>query len=102
MKNITDINNKVLEALKIIESSNDDMQINTIVENVIKDVTDAEYASVWIFNDQNLVRYRASYDITSISMAEKQGLLYQCFVKKEAGIYNYLTSEKGYVASRQP
>jgi signal transduction histidine kinase/ActR/RegA family two-component response regulator len=99
MKNITDINSKVLEALKIIESSNDDMQINAIVENVIKDITDAEYASVWVYNDQNLVRYRDSYDIASISMAEKQGLLYQCFVKKEAGIYNYLTSAKGYVAS---
>jgi signal transduction histidine kinase len=37
--------------------------------------------------------------VREISMETKEGLLYKCFATKEAGIYNYLTSEKGYVAS---
>ncbi|MEA1952962.1 MAG: hybrid sensor histidine kinase/response regulator [Campylobacterota bacterium] len=93
---ISTLKSKLNNATKIINNSNNNIEINNIVENIITDITDGEYASIWIYNSLVLSRKRESGTI-NISMEKKEGLLYKCFATKEAGIYNYLTSEKGYI-----
>lgn len=98
MRDISSIEKQLQEATTIVENSKCNTEINSVVENIIKEITDAEYASIWMYDKQNLRRERSKNDSVVISMSDKKGLLYQCFAKKEQGIYNYLTSEKGYVA----
>ena len=98
MQNLSNLHEEIVEATQIIENSHDNIAINHIIENIITEVTNAEYSSVWLYNDHLLTRRRSEEDVVHLSMSQKEGLLYQCFVKEEAGIYNYLISEKGYVS----
>ena len=98
MQNLLSLHEEVLKANLAVENSDDNIEINHIIENIIRDITDAEYASIWIYNEHILTRKRSITDIVNLSMNRKEGLLYQCFAKEKAGIYNYLRSEKGYIA----
>jgi len=71
-------------------------EINAVVERLITEVTGAEYSSVWMNEYPVLVRERTE-GVRTLSMEEKRGLLYKCFVTKQPAFYNYITSEKGYV-----
>ena len=85
---------------KEIDVTNNNIEINTIVENLVISLMDAEFSSLWFYDEENvqLIRERDA-GVIEISINEKQGLLYKCFMTKEPGIYNYHTSEKDYVAS---
>jgi signal transduction histidine kinase len=96
MIDISKLKDQLAAASEAISASKNNIEINKIVENIVTESTDAEYSSVWIYDSLTLTRERES-GVRSISMESKEGLLYRCFVTKEVGIYNYLTSEKGYV-----
>jgi len=100
MTNISLIQQELTEAIQQVEKSQNNIEINRIIERLIINITNSERASVWIYDDKNtLIRERDSNSVREISMERKEGLLYECFATKKAGIYNYLASEKGYVAS---
>ncbi|WP_292655265.1 ATP-binding protein [Nitratifractor sp.] len=97
--NTAKIKELIQQTAEEIESTRDDnFAINRAVESLVREVTGAEYASIWMNEYPLLVREREK-GVKSLSMEEKQGLLYRCFVTKEPAIYNYLTSEKGYLPS---
>jgi len=96
MIDISKLKDQLAIANEAINLSTNNIEINKIVENIITDITDAEYSSVWMYDTLTLLRER-EFGVRELSMESKEGLLYKCFAKKEAGIYNYLTSEKGYV-----
>jgi signal transduction histidine kinase/CheY-like chemotaxis protein len=73
-------------------------EINTLVEDLITEIIDTEYASIWIYSFPILSRGRDG-TTTNISIEDKKGLLYECFSKKEPIIYNSISSEKGYIPS---
>jgi signal transduction histidine kinase len=75
---------------------NDNRKINEITEALVTKITGAEYSSVWLNDFPLLVREREEGN-NAISLEEKKGLLYQSFLTQKPAIYNYLTSEKGYV-----
>jgi len=98
MIDISKLKDRLADASTVIGTSSNNIEINNIVETIITDITDAEYASVWMYDSLTLTRER-EHGIRDVSMEAKEGLLYRCFATKKAGIYNYLTSEKGYVAN---
>jgi len=79
-----------------IASEKDNVKIHKVVEKVIINATDAEYASIWVFDNILLTRERDD-GITKISMGEKEGLLYQCFATQKVIVNNHISSAKGYV-----
>jgi len=95
MTDISKLKDRLAKESEIIDNSTDNIKINKIVENIITDITDAEYSSIWMHDSLVLLRER-EHGVRNVSMESKEGLLYRCFVTKKAGIYNYLTSEKGY------
>ncbi len=99
MANLDTLRSQIQKATHSINNLIDNIEINKIVENIIINVTDAEYASIWIQNSQVLLRERDLNEVREVSMQLKKGLLYKCFAKKETAIYNYITSEKGYDVS---
>jgi len=98
MHHISLLKQEVSNKVKEISLLNDNVQINFIIENFIKHLTDAEFSSIWIYDFPLLSRQRDGHT-TKISIEEKKGLLYECFSKKHSAIYNYLSSEKGYIPS---
>jgi len=81
-----------------IESAKDNIEINTIIENLVTSLMQSEYASLWAFdeNKANLLRERSEGSVRELSMLDQRGVLAKCFLTLTGGIYNYLASEKEY------
>ncbi len=82
-----------------IKSANDNIAINTIIENLITSVMNSEFASLWIFDEAKaiLLRERSDKSIRELSVLNQRGVLAKCFFTLSGGIYNYLASEKEYL-----
>ncbi len=87
------------DVTKKMEKANDNIELNTIIENFIVSVMQSEFASLWVFDEDRavLVRERAEGSVREISMLDQHGVLAKCFFTLSGGIYNYLASEKEYV-----
>jgi signal transduction histidine kinase len=98
MPTISTLKKELSSKIKKINLLNNNSEINEIVENLITEITNTEFASIWIYKFPLLTREREG-KTTEISIEKKEGLLYECFSKKKSVIYNYLSSEKGYIPS---
>lgn len=100
MTNISSIGKKLKIIDQEIQTLTDNIKINDILERFIRDITEAQSASIWIYDKQStLIRERKNPFVREVSVSSAKGLLYKCFATKESAIYNYLASEKGYVAT---
>jgi len=83
-----------------IKSADDNIAINTIIENLITSVMNSEFASLWMFDETKavLLRERSEESVRELSMLGQRGVLAKCFLTLSGGIYNYLASEKEYLA----
>ncbi|SFV59906.1 multi-sensor hybrid histidine kinase [hydrothermal vent metagenome] len=89
----------VSESTKKIQVATDNIEINHIVENLVKQVMGTDYASLWVLQKESasLVRSRDDESINEISMLGQHGVLAKCFFTLSGGIFNYLASEKEYL-----
>ena len=80
---------------------NDNVEINTIIENLIVSAMNSEFAALWVFNEEKalLLRERSEDSVREISVLDQRGVLAKCFFTLHGGIYNYLASEKEYLPS---
>jgi len=88
------------ESARLIEKAASRSEINRVVEELIAGLVDSEFASLWIFDEQRakLIREREDDSLNEISIQEQQGVIARSFLTMSGGIYNYLASEKEYVA----
>lgn len=86
------------DTTRMIESAEDNRQINTVAENLITTLMDSEFASLWIYDASQaiLVRERSEDHVRELSMLDQRGVLAKSFLTLSGGIYNYLASEKEY------
>ncbi len=86
---------------KKIEASKDNIEINSIVEDLVTTLLGSEHASLWIFDETRavLLRERDESSVREISMLDQRGIIAKSFLTVSGGIYNYLASEKEYVAA---
>jgi len=96
MFNISLLKKDLIKKTKEISIITNNIEINNILENLITELVDAEFSSIWIYDFPMLSRERST-ETKQISIEEKKGLLYECLSRKQSIIYNYLSSEKGYV-----
>ncbi len=82
-----------------VDLANTNEKINKIIENLITSLLDAEFSSIWLYDEKNtkLLRERDDSNTREISISNKEGLIYKCLETREHSIYNYITSEKGYI-----
>ncbi len=96
----TDTFKTILEnATRDIETADDNIKINAVVESLIAELIDSEFASLWIYVDDEAVlrRERSNDYVREISMLGQHGILAKTFLTLTPGIYNYLASEKEYL-----
>ena len=88
------------DAARRIEKAQDNTEINGIIEQMVTSLMQSEFASLWIFdeNEASLVRARPEGDVREVSMLSQHGVLAKSFFTLSGGIYNYLASEKEYLA----
>ena len=88
---------KVLhDAAREIEfHSDDNSEINRILESVIRKVTGAELSLIWM-NEYPRLICEHTEGIRELSLEKERGLLYRCFRTKQPAYYNALGSEKDY------
>ncbi len=82
-----------------LKSAQNNIETNTIMENLVSTAMNSEFASLWVFDEEKviLLRERSSDSIRELSMLDQRGVLAKCFLTLTGGIYNYLASEKGYI-----
>lgn len=76
-------------------------QINTVAEELVTSTLGAEFSSLWFYDASNflLIREREGDFLKELPLEHKKGIIYKCFMTKESKLYNYLASDKDYVAS---
>jgi CheY-like chemotaxis protein/nitrogen-specific signal transduction histidine kinase/putative methionine-R-sulfoxide reductase with GAF domain len=95
---------KLQEELTLVSNkislAKNNIEINNIVEELVTSMLDAEFSSLWFYDQQRMIllRERGNGDLRELSLEEKKGIIYKCFMTKKTGIYNYLASDKDYVA----
>jgi len=83
-----------------LHNTQDPYEINRITEELVCTLLDAEFSSIWFYDKKNmkLIRLRSGSYKNEISFEGKKGILYKCFMTQESSLYNYLASDKDYVA----
>ena len=94
------LQNKLALVSKNIDLANNNIEINSIAEELVTSLLDAEFCSLWYYDEDEmtLVRERGNATPKTISLDTKKGIMYKCFMTKEPKIYNYLASDKDYIA----
>ncbi len=94
------VQNELAHVSKKVDSAQNNIKINGIIEEFISSVLQSEFTSLWFFNTQKmtLLRERDDDTIRELSLDTKEGILYKCFMMEKGQIYNYIASDKDYVA----
>ena len=81
---------------KRLETLNRAEEIQDLVLEAVQELAGAEFAVLWGNEYPKLFNVRKE-GARQISLDGKEGLLYKCFLTREPAIYNYISSEKGYI-----
>ncbi len=85
---------------KKLDLAQNNIKMNHIIEEFISSVLESEFTSLWFFNAQKmmLLRERDDSTVRELSLDTKEGIIYKCFMMEKGQIYNYIASDKDYVA----
>ena len=86
---------------KKINLASNNIEINSILQEFVNSSLDAEFSSIWYYdaNKFALLRERSEEYVRELDLSEKKGIIYKCFMTQESSLYNYLASDKNYIAS---
>ena len=85
------------KAMDKVSKTDSNQEINNIIEKLLIDFTDAEFATLLVFDNTKQVLYRED-DLKNfvLPINHPESLLNECFLTKKPAIYNHVTSEKYY------
>ena len=97
--NIRVLQNELELLAQKINLAKNNIKINNLTQKMVTELLEAEFCSLWFYDHKNMLLLRERDDTTSriLSLEEKRGIIYKCFMTKEAKIYNSLVSEKDYI-----
>ncbi len=86
---------------KKIDAASTKTEVNAILQNLVISSLDAEFSSIWFYDESQFIlkREREEGDVREIDLSQKKGIIYKCFMTQKSSLYNYLASDKEYVAS---
>ncbi len=86
---------------KKIDAASTKTEVNAILQNLVISSLDAEFSSIWFYDENQFIlkREREEGDVREIDLSQKKGIIYKCFMTQKSSLYNYLASDKEYVAS---
>jgi len=85
------------KAMDKVSQTDSNQEINNIIEKLLIDFTDAEFATLLVFDKEKQVLYREDdSEVLILPINHPESLLNECFLTKKPAIYNHVTSEKYY------
>jgi signal transduction histidine kinase len=85
-------------AMDKISKASDSEEITKIVEKLLIDFTESDFATLLIFDQKKqFLNGGSDGNIIEISMIDPNGLIGNCFLTKQSAIYNHAVSEKDYI-----
>jgi len=92
---------KFAEAAQKIDTAKNNIEINTILQELVTSSLDAEFSSIWFYDAKKFVLLREREDsyVRELDLSVKKGIIYKCFMTQKSSLYNYLASDKDYIAS---
>jgi len=98
--NTTYLINTLTESMDKISKTKNNFEINNILDKLLIDFTQSEFATILIYNsDKQLLYTENETSNINISMINPKGLLGNAYLSKKTGIYNHIASEKYYIPS---
>ena len=95
--NIIELTKQLKDGMDRVSKISDKKEICNTVNKLLMDVTYSEFATFLIFDSQKRLLYSGDDKPLSYDMVNPKGLLGISFLRKEAGIYNHIASEKSYI-----
>ncbi len=98
MKNQSSILIQTLtNAMDKVSQANTDLDINNIIEKLIIDFTDSEFATLFLFDKKSQLLSTKRDDDVPFSVADTKSMLGEAFLTKTPSFYNHILSEKNYL-----
>ena len=98
MKNQSSILIQTLtNAMDKVSQANTDLDINNIIEKLIIDCTDSEFATLFLFDKKSQLLSTKRDDDVPFSVADTKSMLGEAFLTKTPSFYNHILSEKNYL-----
>ncbi len=94
----SDLINTLTKAMDKVSTAKSNREINTIIQKLLLDFTNSEFASFLVYNKNTQCLYTHKEDTSEVSMLNPQGLLGDAYLGKKSAIYNHIASEKYYIA----
>ncbi|MEA2029193.1 MAG: ATP-binding protein [Campylobacterota bacterium] len=89
--------NVLTDAMSKVSNAKDNNEINSIIEELLKDITNAERATLLIFDKEKMTLFNdKDENAQNFSVVGDVGLTGQALQAKKSAIYNHVTSEKHY------
>lgn len=85
------------KAMDDVSKTDNNEEINNIIERLLIDFTDAEFSTLLVFDKEKQVLYRKDpKEPLLLPVNHPESLLNECFLTKKPAIYNHVSSEKYY------
>ncbi len=84
-------------SIKEVSEAQDKSEICEKIETLLMKLSASDYASLYIFDNEEQALYSEKMDDVPFSMITPEGCLGKVFLTKTAAIYNHLASDKEYV-----
>ncbi len=81
-----------------ISQANDSKEINNITEKLLKEFTDSDFATLFLFDPSKQILFVEREKSTTLNMLEAEGFLGKAYLTKSPAFYNHIASDKNYVA----
>ncbi|MFK5975988.1 MAG: ATP-binding protein [Sulfurovum sp.] len=85
------------ESMDKVSHANSNIEINIIIEHLLKDFTDSEFATLFLFDSKKRVLFTKKEKDEALSVIDSKSLLGEAFLTKAPAFYNHIFSEKNYL-----
>ncbi len=87
----------LISSIEKVSQSKNKIEVSEEIEGLLKELTDSDFASLFIFEKDKKVIYAEKKQRLELSMIEPEGCIGKVFLTKAPAIYNHLASDKDYV-----
>lgn len=85
------------ESMDKVSHASNNLEINNIIEQLLINFTDSEFATLFLFNPKDRVLFTKRDDDVPFSDIDTKSLLGEAFLTKSPAFYNHIFSEKNYL-----
>ena len=95
--NLLELVENLTSSIEDVSQAKSNIEVYEKIELLLKDLTQSNFASLFIFDKERQILYEKNNQMLEISMIDVEGCIGKAFLTKSPAIYNHLASEKDYL-----